>query len=173
MDKMQAYFSYIKATFQPELQPEAKIILGQYYRLQRRSDGKNAGVLLTKIESINSNFVLARTTIRLLESLIRVAQGTEFFLIIFVSYYSLGSAHARLMFRHTVEAQDAVVAVVLMEASITNSPLFEFKNPLHSMFPENPDEECITKLCFNHREYFDAYRYEDGANCNTNASVGG
>jgi hypothetical protein len=47
------------------------------------------------------------------------------------------------MFRHTVEAQDAVVAVILMEASLTNSPLFEFKNPLHSMFPENPDEECI------------------------------
>ena len=47
------------------------------------------------------------------------------------------------MFRHTVEAQDAVLAVVLMEASITNSPLFEFKNPLHSMFPDDPDEECI------------------------------
>jgi hypothetical protein len=44
MEKIQAYFAYIKSTFQPELQPAAKIILGQYYRLQRRSDGKHAGM---------------------------------------------------------------------------------------------------------------------------------
>lgn len=43
---MQAYFAYIKATFQPELQADAKVILGQYYRLQRRSDSKNAGMNL-------------------------------------------------------------------------------------------------------------------------------
>lgn len=122
---MQAYFSYIKATFHPILTPEAKRILGQYYCLQRKSDSKNA----------------ARTTIRLLESMIRVAQGRY-------SNYSLqlnnqSSAHARLMFRKTVEVQDAIISVLLMEASVTTSPLFEFKNPLHSMFPENPDEECI------------------------------
>ncbi len=77
MDKMQAYFSYIKSTFQPMLKPEAERVLSEYYNLQRRSDGKNAGMFDWKWSEelyLLINFA-ARTTIRLLESMIRIAQG--------------------------------------------------------------------------------------------------
>ncbi|XP_053392228.1 DNA helicase MCM9-like, partial [Mercenaria mercenaria] len=84
MDKMQAYISLIK-TINPELSPGATRVLRQYYHAQRGSDDRNA----------------ARTTMRLLQSMIRLSQ-----------------AHARLMFRDKVLVQDAVVAVTLMESSM-------------------------------------------------------
>lgn len=69
------------------------------------------------------SFVAARTTIRLLESLIRVAQ-----------------AHARLMFRDRVEVRDAVVAITLVDSSNQNQPILrELQGVAQSTFPENPD----------------------------------
>ncbi|XP_067021534.1 DNA helicase MCM9-like [Acropora muricata] len=107
MDKMQAYFCYIK-TLKPQLTPESNRILSRYYHCQRQADLRNA----------------ARTTIRLLESLIRLAQ-----------------AHARLMFREFVTVQDAIVAVTCVECSMQNSALLGNMNALHTRFPDDPHEE--------------------------------
>ena len=47
-----------QATFQPVLTSEAEAVLSKYYGLQRQTDTRNA----------------ARTTLRLLESLVRLTQ---------------------------------------------------------------------------------------------------
>ncbi|KAG7266395.1 hypothetical protein CRUP_004907 [Coryphaenoides rupestris] len=84
MEKMKAYFCLIKR-LQPRVSEEANTVLGRYYQLQRQSSGRNA----------------ARTTIRMLESLSRLAE-----------------AHAKLMYREQVTIEDAVVAVSVMECSM-------------------------------------------------------
>uniref|UniRef100_UPI00358E190E DNA helicase MCM9-like isoform X1 n=1 Tax=Myxine glutinosa TaxID=7769 RepID=UPI00358E190E len=84
MERMQAYFCATRA-LQPCLSPAADSVLSRYYQQQRRSNGRNA----------------ARTTLRMLESLIRLSQ-----------------AHARLMFREEVIMEDAITVVSLMEASM-------------------------------------------------------
>ena len=86
---LRTYIAYVK-TINPELSPAAKEILIAYYKRQRKAD-------------IGAS---ARTTIRLLESLIRISQ-----------------AHARLMFRSKVIVQDAIMAVILMESSNHTSAL--------------------------------------------------
>jgi len=108
LDKLQSYVAYIKGAFTPELTPEASQVLSKYYQLQRQADLRNA----------------ARTTIRLLESLIRLSQG-----------------HARLMFRRVVLTCDAVVAVTLVESSMQTSALLGISSALHSSFPEDADAE--------------------------------
>lgn len=84
ISKLQAYICFLKDKYTPQLDQAAMMILQRYYQLQRSSDQRSA----------------ARTTIRLLESLTRIAQ-----------------AHARLMMHDHVEVMDAVVAVFLMEVS--------------------------------------------------------
>ncbi|GAA6092813.1 DNA helicase MCM9 isoform X1, partial [Tachysurus ichikawai] len=84
MEKMRAYFCVVKR-LQPRITQDANSILTRYYQLQRQSDSRNA----------------ARTTIRMLESLGRLAE-----------------AHAKLMFRETVTVEDAVVVVSVMECSM-------------------------------------------------------
>ncbi|XP_052834192.1 DNA helicase MCM9-like [Octopus bimaculoides] len=83
-------------------------VLQAYYRAQRSADDRNA----------------ARTTMRLLQSIIRLSQ-----------------AHARLMLRDVVTVQDAVVAVVLMESTMEGAALLGGVNALHAAFPDNPEEE--------------------------------
>lgn len=107
MEQMQAYFCLIRQ-LNPVLSPSANTILSEYYRSHRRSDNRDA----------------ARTTIRLLESLIRLAE-----------------AHAKLMYKETVEVVDAIAAITVMESSMQGSSLLTTGSVLHSCFPSDPAEE--------------------------------
>ncbi|KAM7303285.1 DNA helicase MCM9 isoform X1 [Ixodes scapularis] len=107
INKMRAYFSMIK-TLNPVLSDQAQSVLQEYYRCQRNVFKRDA----------------ARTTLRLLESLVRLSQ-----------------AHARLMLRGEVAVQDAVVAVSLMESSMQSSALVENVDALHTGFAEDPEGE--------------------------------
>ncbi|XP_029903789.1 DNA helicase MCM9 [Myripristis murdjan] len=111
MDKMKAYFCIIKR-LQPQVSVEANSILARYYQLQRQNDGRNA----------------ARTTIRMLESLSRLAE-----------------AHARLMYRGTVTIEDAVMAVSVMECSMQGGALLGDINALHTQFPADPRQQYQTQ----------------------------
>ncbi|KAK8508536.1 hypothetical protein V6N13_130687 [Hibiscus sabdariffa] len=103
------YIGYVKKHFKPMLTKEAEKVISSYYQLQRRSAIHNA----------------ARTTVRMLESLIRLAQ-----------------AHARLMFRNEVTRLDAIAAILCIESSMTISAIMDsIGNALHSNFTENPDQE--------------------------------
>ncbi|KAK9824018.1 hypothetical protein WJX72_006994 [[Myrmecia] bisecta] len=108
IDMLQKYLCWVKATFQPVLSSEAEQLLLAYYQSQRQALDRSA----------------ARTTIRMLESIIRIAQ-----------------AHARLTARHVVTLQDAVVAVLVAEASMHTSAILGPQNVLHSAFAEDPDAE--------------------------------
>ncbi|PVU98203.1 hypothetical protein BB561_000061 [Smittium simulii] len=118
--QLQQYIMWVKSQFEPKSTSGSEKILTKYYQLQRKSDIRNS----------------SRTTIRLLESLIRISQ-----------------AHARLMARDKVTVQDAIVTVMLFEASIistSSSFLSSILNQsdddgrssidiLHADFPDNPD----------------------------------
>ncbi|CAI9739391.1 DNA helicase MCM9-like [Octopus vulgaris] len=107
IEKIQTYLSLVK-DINPELSDNASRVLQAYYRAQRSADDRNA----------------ARTTMRLLQSIIRLSQ-----------------AHARLMLRDVVTVQDAIVAVVLMESTMEGAALLGGVNALHAAFPDNPEEE--------------------------------
>ncbi|KAJ2405554.1 DNA helicase mcm9 [Coemansia sp. RSA 2531] len=104
-DELQAYIAYVKTSIHPVSTPDSERVLTKYYQIQRQRDSANA----------------SRTTIRLLESLIRLSQ-----------------AHARLMFRDKVLVQDAVIAVVLMETTMLSASILGFANDaLRTTFPED------------------------------------
>ncbi|XP_076450978.1 uncharacterized protein LOC143286913 [Babylonia areolata] len=107
LERMQAYIALVK-TLMPRMTERAGQVLQAYYRAQRGADDRNA----------------ARTTMRLLQSMIRLAQ-----------------AHARLMFRDEVLVQDAIMAVTIMESSMQGAALLGGVNALHTAFPENAEEE--------------------------------
>ncbi|KAL1534354.1 DNA helicase mcm9, variant 2 [Salvia divinorum] len=106
---LRRYIHFVKGNFRPVLTKEAEKVITSYYQLQRRSATQNA----------------ARTTVRMLESLIRLAQ-----------------AHARLMFRNEVTRLDAITAILCIESSMTTSAIVDsVGNSLHSNFMDNPDQE--------------------------------
>ncbi|XP_077366495.1 DNA helicase MCM9 isoform X2 [Festucalex cinctus] len=111
MEKMKAYFCIIKR-LQPQVSAEANSILSRYYQLQRQSEGRNA----------------ARTTIRMLESLSRLAE-----------------AHARLMYREIVTIEDAVMAVSVMECSMQGGGLLGSVNAVLTSFPDDPAQQYQTQ----------------------------
>ncbi|XP_072296254.1 DNA helicase MCM9 [Eucyclogobius newberryi] len=110
IDKMKAYFCLIKR-LQPQLSQDANRVLTSYYQLQRQSHGRSA-----------------RTTIRMLESLSRLAE-----------------AHAKLMYRETVTIQDAVMAVSVMECSMQGGALLGTMNALLTSFPDDPVQQYRTQ----------------------------
>ncbi|XP_075210541.1 DNA helicase MCM9-like [Lycorma delicatula] len=107
IDKLRAYFCVIKE-FVPKFNVNANRIITAYYQAQRRADTRNK----------------ARTTVRLLESLMRLSQ-----------------AHAKLMFRDEVMVMDAIMSVSLVESSMQGSALISDINALYTSFPENALEE--------------------------------
>ncbi|XP_022099794.1 DNA helicase MCM9-like [Acanthaster planci] len=111
MEKMQSYLCLIK-TINPTLSPDANKVLSRYYQAQRQADQRNA----------------ARTTIRLLESTVRLSQ-----------------AHARLMCHDSVLVQDAVAAVSVMESTMQGAALLGGVNALHTSFPEDAEMEYQTQ----------------------------
>jgi DNA helicase MCM9 len=93
IEHLRQYIYYSKQTFQPALSPAAERVLHGYYAARRAAAGRQG----------------SRTTVRMLESLIRLTQ-----------------AHARLMHRGErgggrgrgeAQLQDAVMAVVITEAT--------------------------------------------------------
>lgn len=125
LEKLRNYVAFVKQ-IDPELTHEAGEVLTKYYSLQRTND-REAG----------------RTTLRFLESLIRISK-----------------AHARLLARKRVNVGDAVVAVSLMELSMnsgTSSGGFAFGTSFQFDFPIDPDEafraqgeEILMKLGLSH-----------------------
>eukprot|EP00246_Nothoceros_aenigmaticus_P015678 TRINITY_DN6680_c0_g1_i1.p1 TRINITY_DN6680_c0_g1~~TRINITY_DN6680_c0_g1_i1.p1 ORF type:complete len:265 (-),score=39.82 TRINITY_DN6680_c0_g1_i1:434-1111(-) len=111
---LRRYIEYVKITFEPKLTAEAEKVLMAYYQLQRRSGEQNA----------------ARITIRMLESLIRLAQ-----------------AHARLMFRNVVMEIDAIAAVWCAELSMSSCHVID-EGGCHSTFAQHPDEEYAKERLF-------------------------
>ncbi|KAL2914680.1 DNA helicase mcm9 [Polyrhizophydium stewartii] len=110
LERMQAYLCYTRERYSPKLTEDANTVLKKYYQLQRSSDLRQS----------------ARTTIRLLESLIRLAQ-----------------AHARLMCQDAVLVRDSVIAVGLVESSLHTLSLLGAGSTLHAPFPENPEEDYL------------------------------
>jgi DNA helicase MCM9 len=104
---LQAYLAYVKE-LKPELTRGAMVVLESYYLLQRKNDARSA----------------ARTTVRLLESLIRLSQ-----------------AHARIMCRRQVLLQDALMAILVVEASLNINSMLGMESVLHTEFPADPDAE--------------------------------
>ncbi|KAK6643757.1 hypothetical protein RUM43_000020 [Polyplax serrata] len=104
---IQKYFSVIKG-LNPIMTIEAGTVLRAYYQFQRMADSRN----------------VARTTVRLLESLIRLSQG-----------------HARLMFREKVTVLDAITAITIIESSTLNDFDGSQVNALHTTASDDPYEE--------------------------------
>jgi len=102
----QAYFSYCKQ-FKPELGEDASTVLVAYYRSQRSADCVSS----------------SRTTVRLLQSAIRLAEG-----------------HARLLTRNEVTVEDAIAAVTLLEAGAESGQVIN-GSPLRNAFPKDPIAE--------------------------------
>jgi DNA helicase MCM9 len=86
----------------------ARELISTYYQFQRAQKNRN----------------LARTTVRLLESLRRLSEG-----------------HARLMFRNEVIIYDVINAISLLEVSMQSSAIVGSTNSLHIAFPSDPMEE--------------------------------
>ncbi|XP_045125419.1 DNA helicase MCM9-like isoform X2 [Portunus trituberculatus] len=112
LEKLRAYFCVIRC-LQPNMTPQANEVLSRYYQTQRQSEQRSK----------------ARTTLRLLESLVRLSQG-----------------HARLMMRGEVVVQDAVVAISLLEASMGGFSSLIDINPLYTAFPHDGQLEYRTQV---------------------------
>ncbi|KAJ3268907.1 DNA helicase mcm9 [Terramyces sp. JEL0728] len=106
IQKLSSYIDFVKQK-QPQLTKNATIVLKNYYQIQRQKDFRNQ----------------ARTTIRLLESLIRLSQ-----------------AHAKLLCQDKVLVRDAVVAISVVEGSMQTSALNGLKSCFET-FADDPDEE--------------------------------
>lgn len=108
VDKLQQYVAFIKSSLKPRLSSHAQRLLTKYYTLERAAARRSA----------------ARTTVRLLEALVRLTQ-----------------AHARIMFREVATAMDAVFAIAAVEASAAAQQVVGGIGALHGQFPDDPDSE--------------------------------
>ena len=109
LEKLKSYINFVRNRLNPRMTSIAESVLSKYYQLQRRSDSLRA----------------ARTTVRLLESLVRLAQ-----------------AHAKLMFHDRVDLKDAMNAIILMEASLTSTQTLNQKINIQSSEMDETDYEA-------------------------------
>nr|XP_022920401.1 DNA helicase MCM9-like isoform X4 [Onthophagus taurus] len=109
LEMLQAYFVTIKK-INPILNENSNKILAAYYQVQRKALIRNK----------------SRTTVRLLDSLIRLAQ-----------------AHAKLMFRDQVEVLDAIMAVILIEASIENGSVLNLELNIREKNFDDPEKDYL------------------------------
>lgn len=117
IDKLQTHFMAIR-DINPILSAEASEILGCYYKSCRAHPSRDP----------------ARTTVRLLDSLIRLA-----------------TAHARLVFRNEVTVLDAVTVIRLMECSWGFGRILDAANIVSADLPLGPTDEQL----FEVRRLFD------------------
>jgi DNA helicase MCM9 len=89
----------------------ARVLISKYYQAQRSGIQRDA----------------ARTTVRLLESLIRLSQ-----------------AHAKLLWQQEVLAHDAITAILLMESSLQTQSLLGYRPDLYEGAPSEPEEQYRT-----------------------------
>lgn len=108
-DKLQMYIAYVGPK-PVEMTKSANMILQTYYMMQRMSSIRDP----------------SRTTVRMLDSLVRLSQ-----------------AHCKLMFRSTVLPMDAIAAIGLMDLSMQDCTLQETVTALHSIFPKYPDFQYL------------------------------
>lgn len=101
-NELKMYVNYIRNRINPKMSPIAEEVVSKYYQLQRQCD------------KINS----PRTTVRLLESLIRLSQS-----------------HAKLMFHSEVKLIDALHAVILLESSLLSTQTLQTPIDLYSKEP--------------------------------------
>jgi len=98
-EELQMYIYFVKEAVEPELTCSAQRIVSKYYTMQRQASGRNA----------------ARTTVRFLESLIRLTQ-----------------AHARMLFRRLAVVQDAIYAVFVTESSAFGNDVLQLPSNLQN-----------------------------------------
>jgi hypothetical protein len=120
----------LQNNFFPSISRGAQEVLMRYYELQRRTDTRSA----------------ARTTLRLLESLVRLAQ-----------------AHARLMCRQETTVQDAAIAVMLVETSMHTSLMMSATSVLHATASASSDVDfakqqllILRRLGINETEFLES-----------------
>lgn len=114
MERLQSYFAYCRKNYNPVLGPDASRILSEFYLKQRRTANEAD---------------MARSTVRLLQSAIRLAQG-----------------HARLMCHDEVMVMDAIYAVLILNSCAESSRgggNNGGNNPLHSTVPEEEAQEYM------------------------------
>ncbi|KCV68250.1 hypothetical protein H696_05173 [Fonticula alba] len=158
---LRAYFSHVRTSLFPSLTPPAARVLGAYYQAQRSHSGNNTGA---GGGGGGGGAPAQRTTLRLLESLIRLSE-----------------AHARLMRRAEVTIGDAIEVILIMEASARSLGIVErsrgafgfgagltpgVSTTLHTNFPDDPDQDhceaAISILNFlNLGDLVDEFYYTD------------
>ncbi|XP_035899876.1 DNA helicase MCM9-like isoform X2 [Anopheles stephensi] len=113
LEKLQLHFAAIK-DIHPTVSHEANLILGAYYKACRSDPYRDP----------------TRTTVRLLDSLFRLAQ-----------------AHARLLFRSEVTPIDAITIIQLMEASWGFGKIgIPIYNLIKAPLPLGPEQSFIDRL---------------------------
>ncbi|XP_019535784.3 DNA helicase MCM9 [Aedes albopictus] len=112
LERLQTHFLAIK-DIHPRITDDANTILGAYYKLCRSDPSRDP----------------SRTTVRLLDSLVRLSQ-----------------AHARLLFRDEVSAVDAITIIQLMESSWGFGKILPPADLIRKKLPIGPTAQEIAEL---------------------------
>lgn len=111
-EKLQSHFAAIRL-IHPRMTEDANKIIGEYYKKCRADPCRDN----------------ARSTVRLLDSLIRLAQ-----------------AHARLLFRNEVTAEDAVIVIRLMESTHGFGRVLKPFDVIKEELPLGPSRELVEEI---------------------------